>query len=131
MMYEFGIRTELTDTQDSPKKTVLKLTEGIIHQLDIESYPGSMGYLYGAIYHGGHQVWPTNPDGCFRLGGVPISGKERYELTIPAELYVYTWLGTGAENYHDVRVRIWILREDELGTTIRWTEETEKLYGGE
>jgi len=105
MMYEFGIRTELTDTQDSPKKTVLKLTEGIIHQLDIESYPGSMGYLYGTIYHGGHQVWPTNP--------------------------VYTWLGTGAENYHDVRVRIWILREDELGTTIRWSEETEKLYGGE
>lgn len=131
MVYEFEIRTETTDTQTSPKKTTIKLTEGVVNQLDIVSYPGSMGYLHVAIYHGGHQVWPTNPDKFFRLGGEPFSFKnERYELQIPAEFTVYSYLSAGASYYHDVLIRMCMLREDEMGTTIRWSEATEKLYGG-
>lgn len=128
MIYEFGIRTLTTDTKASPKKTPLKLTRGIVHQLDIISYPGSMGTLYVALYHGGHKVWPTNPVEYFRLGGEPFSFGERYNLkTDPYSLVLHSYLyhPDGVTYFHDVRVRMGVLSEDELtGVIIKWSEET-------
>lgn len=128
MIYEFGIRTLTTHTKTSPLKTKLKLTRGILHQLDIISYPGSMGTLYLSLFHGGHQVFPTNPDEVIRLAGEPFHFREAYKLySSPYILDVYSYLydPLGVTYSHDVRVRIGLLDEDELtGVTIKWQAPT-------
>uniref|UniRef100_A0A6M3IEG9 Uncharacterized protein n=1 Tax=viral metagenome TaxID=1070528 RepID=A0A6M3IEG9_9ZZZZ len=124
MIYEFPIRTLTTHTSDEPLETVLKLTKGVLHQLDIISYPGARGTLYIALYHGGHKVFPTNPLEYFRLAGEPFSFTERYKLaTDPFTLVAHTYL-YDADNYHDARIRIGLLLEDELsGVILKWSEE--------
>lgn len=118
MIYEFPIITETDDTSSSPKKTTIKLCKGIVHQLDIICDIAVMGTLYLAIAHGLHQIFPTNQEEYFRLTGRPFSFRESYELNSrPYSFYVYTYL-ENAQEEHEVRVRLGLLREVDLKEVI-------------
>lgn len=125
MIYEFPITTAITDTKANPKKTTIKLTHGTIHQLDIISDESTQRTLYLAINRGLYQVFPSNPDTYFSLGGEPFSFREAFQIkTEPYELEVYTYL-VNADYSHKVTVRIAMLEEDDLrGVLIKWSEET-------
>jgi len=126
MVYSFAITTPANTPQASKKKTDLKLTLGIIHQLDIVFPTGCAGLAYIAINHGLHQVWPTNPEEYFHTDGETITFKEFYELTTePYILSVYTY-NLDDTHSHTVIVRLGILKKSELqGLWLPWHEEEE------
>jgi len=128
MIYEFPITTTTAYTEASPKKTIIKLSKGVIHHLDVICDDAVMGTLYLAIAHGLHQIFPTNQEEYFRLTGRPFSYPESYKLyTKPYSFYVYTYL-EDADYEHEVRIRMCLLLEDDIrGVKILWDEETEGI----
>lgn len=109
MIYRFGITTTTDYTKASPKKTILPLTKGSVHQLDVVFPPGCAGTLHVIVRDALHQVWPTNPDQSFAADGTTISFKESLDLDFePFELQVYTWL-ENATYQHTCIVRVGIL----------------------
>jgi len=111
MIYAIDINTEKTTyPKNSPKKTVLKLDYGTIHQLDIEFPSGSSGLTGVQIKRGLHQVYPSNPSGYFAGDDSKISFKENYLLNeAPFELDIWTWNNDTLWD-HRVFIRIGLLR---------------------
>ena len=128
MIYEFPITTTTAYTKDSPKKTIVKLTKGIIHELDIISDEACQWTLFVAVAHGLHQIYPTNQGEYFKLRGETFSFREYYNLdTRPFSFYIYTYL-YDADNSHDCVVRIGLLREVDLKEVIiKWSAEEEYI----
>jgi len=92
MIYRFGITTPANTTSSGKKRTDLKITAGIIHQLDIVFPPGPQGLLHVQINRGLYQIWPSNPDESFAADNDKISFPEHYEITNdPYRLEAYTW----------------------------------------
>ncbi len=124
MIYSFAISTTNTYSATNILKTDLKLTAGIIHQIDIVFPTGCAGLLYVALNHGLHQIWPTNDKEYFHTDGEAISFKEFYELPSAENvLSVYTY--NLDDTYpHSVIIRLGILKKSELqGLWLPWTEE--------
>lgn len=110
MIYRFSIVTPANTLYSSKKRTVLKLTKGTIHQIDMRFPPGPQGVLHLQLARGRHQVWPTNPNGDFAGDGEIISGKEHREIrSAPSQLEAYTW-NTSTQYEHEVVIRIWVLK---------------------
>lgn len=124
MIYSFSITTPKSTVEANKAKTELKLTGGIIHQVDILFPTGCMGYAYIAINDGLHQLWPTNPDEYFHTDGETISFEEFYDLKYgPHVLTAYTY--NLDEKYpHTIIVRLGVLRMGELkGVWFPWSGE--------
>lgn len=125
MIYSFAIETAITYSATNKLKTDLKLTAGIIHQIDIVFPTGCAGLLYVAINHGLHQIWPTNPGEYFHTDGETLSFKEFYEL-LSAEntLSVYTY-NLDDTYAHSVIIRLGLLKQSEIqGLWLPWSGET-------
>ena len=58
----------------------MTLTAGIIHQVDVLFQKDAAHLINVQIYHGGHQLWPTNPDSSLKGDATIISFREFYEL---------------------------------------------------
>ena len=125
MIYSFAISTLKSITEADRVKTDLKLTAGIIHQIDILFPTGCAGLLYVAISHGLHQLWPTNDKEYFHTDGESISFKEFYELA-SAENVLSAYTYNLDDTYsHSVIIRLGILKKSELqGLWLPWTEES-------
>lgn len=127
MIYEFEITTTTSHTSTNLKKSELKLYKGMIHRLDIISFPGSMGVLYISLFHGGHQLFPSNTGSYFRLGGETFSFMERYNLKSEPfilDAYSYLYHVDGVSYNHDCLVRVGLLKRDEVyGQVLIWDEE--------
>lgn len=128
MVYEFEITTTTSHTSTNLKKTSMHLYKGMMHQLDIISFAGSMGVLYVALFHGGHQLFPSNIGRYFRLGGERLSYMERYNLNTEPfiiDAYSYLYHPDGVSYDHDCLIRIGLLTRDEImGRVLLWDEET-------
>jgi len=125
MIYSFNISTPANTLEADRVKTVLKLTAGIIHQLDILFPTGCAGLLYVALNHGLHQVWPSNDKEYFHTDGDKISFKEFYELKSDVNtLDVYTY--NLDDTYpHAIIIRLGLLKQSEIqGLWLPWSEET-------
>ncbi len=110
MVYDFRITVPANTPESDKQETRLKLTYGIIHQIDIEFPPGCANMVKLTINDALHQVFPTNPDGYFSGEHPPISGKVFHEVAEePFELQVKTW-SPGTTYDHEITVRIWILK---------------------
>lgn len=109
MIFSFDISTSANTAEANRVKTDLKLTRGVIHQIDIVFPPGCAGLLYVAINHGLYQVWPTNTGEYFHTDAETISFREHYELIFPPyQLSVYTHNLDDTYN-HSVIIRLGIL----------------------
>jgi len=114
MFYSYAITVPAGTTEAAPVVTRLKLTAGIIHQVDVEFRSGTDFAVGVRINQGLHQVYPTNPDGEFRADGRPIIFPDYLKLeTGKDELTVYCYAPTAAYD-HDIYIKIGILAEDEL-----------------
>jgi len=110
MMYETDIKVLTTDLIDNKRKTVIKLTHGIIHQLGVYFPPGCANTIRTTIHKGLHQIFPTNPDGFMKGDAINIQGKEFYALIkAPYQVEVLSW-SEGATYEHTITVRIWFLK---------------------
>ena len=114
MFYSYAITVPAGTLESAPIVTVLKLTAGIIHQVDVEFRSGTDFRVGVRINQGLHQVYPTNPDGDLRAEGRPIIFPDYLKLdTGEDELTVYAYAPTSIYD-HVVYVKLGILAEDEL-----------------
>lgn len=58
----------------------LKLTAGVIHQVDVLFQDGCLHLVDVQIFQGGFQVWPSNRGGTLRGNATVVSFREFYEL---------------------------------------------------
>jgi len=112
MIYSIAITTEKTTyPKGSPKKTILKLDYGTIHQVEVE-FPSGCNALVGVqVKQGLHQVYPSNPAGFFTGDDTKISFRENYMLkAAPFEFDIWTWNDDTAYD-HTILFRMGLLRE--------------------
>lgn len=109
MIYRFGISTPASTTKQSPQKTLLKLTRGIVYKFDVDFPAGSQGALHVVLKDGNSQVWPTNPEEDFAADDRLITFPEHHELLRgPYRLTAETW-NESLNNAHIVIIRIGVL----------------------
>jgi len=109
VIYRFSISTPKNTPFINRKRTELRLTAGIINQVNFTFPPGCAGLLHLTINHGLYQIWPTNPEESFATDGETISFEEFYELkTEPFTLVAFTWNEDDTYD-HTVIVRIGLL----------------------
>jgi len=129
MIYRFSIKTPKNTPEKNKIKTDLKLTAGVIHQVDIQFPPGPEALLHVQIHHGLYQVWPSNPEESFASDAVTITFREFYDFTeTPYVLSVYTWNEDDTYD-HEVIIRLGILPKEALDPfLVPWKERVKKLY---
>lgn len=89
MIYTKDITTLQNTPKETPKKTVLKVTKGLIYRVEVCLPPGPCGLLHIAIFDGGFQVWPYEYGESFSgdaetisFDDVYLKGDQPYEFTI-------------------------------------------------
>lgn len=78
--YVFPHTVVTADTEASPHKEIIKLTAGVIHQVDVIFQDGSDHKAHVQIFHGGHQLWPSNRGKTMKGNATVVSFREFYEL---------------------------------------------------
>lgn len=92
MFYSYNLTVTTSHTAASPKKDVLHLSSGIIHQVDFIFPDNSDKNIYVRILHGGSPLIPTNELSAIRADNTIISTREFFELT-PGnnKLTIHSW----------------------------------------
>lgn len=80
MYYDFAITVPLGTPANAPVEQELKLTHGVIHRVEVEFYEGCRRKVSLSLFIGGHQIYPTNPEGRFCTNGYTIAWDDYYEL---------------------------------------------------
>jgi len=92
MFYSYNITVTTSHTEASPKKDVLDLSAGVIHQVDLIFPDNSTKNIYVRLFHGGYQLIPTNRLGAIRADNTIISTREFFDLPAGnSDLVVHTW----------------------------------------
>jgi len=109
MFYEFPLTVAVGKTRVAPEIQAIKLTQGLIHRLEIEFPDGCTGLVHVRVLWLDHQVWPTNPNEYFTSDGHVIIVDDYFELYgAPYLLKIEGW--SEALSYpHTVTVRIGVL----------------------
>jgi len=109
MDYSYAVKTTANTSKVNAVETRLKLTAGTIKQVWMVHPEGCHGLAYAAIYLGGHQLYPHNPDEAYHGNDVPMIFEDNFELESPAILTLKTW--NLDETYdHTLYLRITVLR---------------------
>ncbi len=80
MFYAFSYTPVVTDTEAAPHVLELRMTAGVIHQVDLLFQYGCSHKIFAQIFDGGHQLWPSNRGQKLRGDATVISFREFYEL---------------------------------------------------
>lgn len=90
--YSKRINTPKKTSKANAVDTRLRLNAGIIHHVEI-MFPGRCaGLAHVQILHGGHPLYPLNPDESFSGDGVTIKFDDYYELGAGDNvLTILTW----------------------------------------
>jgi len=114
MIYEFSDTVPANTSKANRRKTVMKLTKGVITQVSWYWPPGTQRLGHATVERGINQIWPTNPEGTMTSDGELISFEEYYELkSKPYILNLYTW--NEEDTYsHTFVLRFNLIRYEEL-----------------
>lgn len=95
--YVFDHSVVAADTQTSPHKETMKLTVGVIHQVDVLFQDGCDHLANVQIFRGIYQVWPSNRGKTIRGNATVVSFREFFELNEgETVLNAYIW-GDGTD----------------------------------
>jgi len=81
MFYVFSKLPESGKDKDDPLSLDMKLTAGVIHQVDILFQDGCNHETFVQIFHGGQQLWPSNQGEYLRGNATVVSFREFLELS--------------------------------------------------
>lgn len=109
MDYAYAVATPKNTAKANAVATDLKLTAGTIKQVWMVHPEGCHGLAYAAIFHGGHQLYPHNPDEAYHGNDVPMIFEDNVELESPALLTLKTW-NLDDTYAHTLYLRITVLR---------------------
>jgi len=92
MIYSKYITTPANTSEKLPKRTVLKVTKGLVYKVEIMFPPGSAGLLRCAIFDGFYQAWPSTSGEYFRTEMETISYPDTYlKEAQPFQFDIITW----------------------------------------
>jgi len=92
MFYTFTYTVTTNDIVTAKHRIDMELSAGVIHQVDILFQKDAAHKINVQIFHGGHQVWPTNPGGSIKADATVISFREFYELRAARnDLFYLIW----------------------------------------
>lgn len=129
MFYVKDITTAANTTRAGSIETDRKLWAGVIHHVEVMFPPGCVGLLHVTIWHGGHQIYPSEELQDFAGDGETIQFDDFYKL-VPGDnlIRIKTW--NEDEQYdHTVRVRLGILPQEmvfpeyvfaDIANSLRW-----------
>lgn len=109
MFYTFAHTPDAGDTEASPHEITMKLTAGVIHQVDILFQDGCDHEIFVQIFDDNFQLWPSNRGEKIRGNATVVSFREFFEL-IPGNtvLTVKIWT-TLAADFKEVIINIGLL----------------------
>jgi hypothetical protein len=109
MFYTFPYTVTANDIVTAKHREEMTLTAGIIHQVDILFQKDAAHKINVQIFHGGHQIWPTNRGSSIKGDATVISFREFYELKGAVnDLHALFWtIDTGV--LYEVIIQIGIL----------------------
>ena len=87
----------------------LKLQAGVIHQVDVLFQVDCDHLQFVQIFHGGHQLWPSNRGANLRGNATVISFREFYELQPGDPPLTARFWSTGASAWAEIIVQIGLL----------------------
>lgn len=80
MFYLYSYTPDAGDTADEPNEIELKLTEGVIHQIDVLFQDGCNHAEFVQIFDANKQIWPTNRGEKLRGNATVVSFREFFEM---------------------------------------------------
>ena len=104
MYYDVSFTIPANTAKASPEDLEVKLTHGVVHRVEIGFPSGCAGLAHLQIRRGGHQVWPTNPQGSFNTDDYTIPIDDYYELF--EEPYILTLVGWNLDDTYDHTLEI-------------------------
>lgn len=109
MFYTFAYTPSAADTEDSPHELSMKLTAGVIHQVDILFQDGCDHEIFVQVYDDNFQLWPSNRGEKIRGNATVVSFREFFEL-VPGNtvLTMKVWT-TLAADFKEVILNIGLL----------------------
>jgi len=109
MFYSFSHTITTSDIESSKYRLDMKLTAGVIHQVDVLFEDGCNHEAHVQIFQADHQLWPTNRGGSLVGNAIVISFREFFQLSYGlSDLYAYIW-GDGSIENVDVIINIGVL----------------------
>lgn len=109
MFYSFKHTITTEEIISAPAEVELKLTAGVIHQVDILFQDGCNHEANVQVFQANYQVWPSNRGGSMVGNATVISFREFYELEAGlSELKAKIW-GDGTIENVDVIINIGLL----------------------
>jgi len=108
MIFAESITTPANTSAADYKTSMIKITDGVIHEVTIIFPAGCAGLVYFQLFDGGHQFIPSTYGQYLRGDAIDITSKEFYEInTAPRWLTARTWnLDTKYEHTVEVLVKI-------------------------
>ena len=114
MFYTFSWTPLITNTAANPKKLIMDLTAGVVHQVDVLFQNGCNHKEFVQIFHGGSQIWPSNRGEKLRGNATVISFREFYELKPGnVDLTAVFWT-TLLEEFKEITISIGLLPKQVL-----------------
>jgi len=129
MFYVKEITTAANTERIDEIETPARIWAGVIHRCEIAFPPGCAGLLHVTIWHGGHQIFPSEELQDFAADGEIIAFNDFYPL-VPGEnkIIIKTWNEDDTFS-HECRVRIGVLPKDflypeyvfkDIANSLRW-----------
>ena len=109
MFYTFSYTPSASDTAASPHELKLKLTAGVIHQVDVLFQNGCNHKEFVQIFDGALQLWPSNRGEKLRGNATVISFREFYELYQGDSLLTAQIWTTLTEEFKEIIISIGLL----------------------
>jgi hypothetical protein len=109
MFYVFSHTPTETLTEATAHETEMKLTAGIIHQVDVLFQDGCDHNHHVQILHANFQLWPSNRGAVLTGNATVVSFREFYEIS-PGDgpLTALIW-STHDDTFNEVIVQIGLL----------------------
>jgi len=112
MIYSVDIVVPANRPPTNPAHHVLNVTKGLVYRFELEFPPGCAGLVHVAVFDGGHQVWPSSPEGTFHTDGYTINFDDTYlKETAPYQFDVFSY-STGTTHQHTPVLRIGFVSQE-------------------
>jgi len=109
MFYTFSYTPAADDTEASPHELKMKLTAGVIHQVDILFQDGCNHEEFVQVFLEDFQLWPSNRGEKMRGNATVISFREFYELAPGnSQLTAHIWTTMSAD-FKEILINIGLL----------------------
>ncbi len=112
MIYSATIERDEGGSKQSPIKTALKVTNGLVYRVEVSFPPGSAGLMGVAIFDGSYQVWPSTIGEWFTGDGLNIGFEDVYlKPAAPFQFDIYAY-NEDTKHPHTVVVRVGMVSKD-------------------